>query len=480
MTVPVFSPRYMGDADAVMWAIERDPVLRSPITAVALLDRAPDWDVLRARMERATRLIPRLRQVVVPSPLRLMPPRWVLDPRFDLQHHLRRVRAPAPRDIGAVLDIAAHLSMDDFDRVRPLWSFVLVEGLKGGRAALVQKLHHTLTDGEGAVQLALHLYDLSREGSVEERHLPPAPDEEDADAVALARDALTEAGAQAVRAAVHGCRSAVAASGRAVTDPFGSARRAVELGVSVGRVLAPAYDTHSPVMRERSRAWHFRVFDVSFDGMHRAARAAGGTLNDAFMAAAAGGLRRYHAEHGARVDELRVTMPISYRRPGDPLGGNKFMPARFLVPVGNADVAARIREMGERCRKMQGEPALPLTDVIAGVLDRLPPAVLTGVMGAMLKHVDFMATNVRGIHQPLYLAGSRIERLYAFGPLTGAAVNIALYTHDDACCVGLATDDAAVPDTDVMLRCMREGFDEVLALGAGPFQEEQRLQEDQR
>ena len=49
--------------------------------------------------------------------------------------------------------------MTGFDPSHPLWEFTLVEHLRGGRAALVMKLHHSLTDGLGGMQLALLLYD---------------------------------------------------------------------------------------------------------------------------------------------------------------------------------------------------------------------------------------------------------------------------------------------------------------------------------
>src|SRR5438270_7147718 len=89
--------RRMSDADALMWSIEKDPLLRSTITAIALLDRSPDRDRLVDKIDRASRLIPRLRQRVVGSPLVPAPPRWVVDANFDLTYHLRWIRSPEPR-----------------------------------------------------------------------------------------------------------------------------------------------------------------------------------------------------------------------------------------------------------------------------------------------------------------------------------------------------------------------------------------------
>src|SRR5262245_21951093 len=88
--------RHMSDEDALMWNIEKDPILRSTILALAIFDRPPDWQRLRTRIDRATYVIPRLRQRVVSPPFRIGPPRWTFEPTFDLDFHLRRMRLPAP------------------------------------------------------------------------------------------------------------------------------------------------------------------------------------------------------------------------------------------------------------------------------------------------------------------------------------------------------------------------------------------------
>ena len=90
------------------------------------------------------------------------PPHWSGDPNFDLLYHLRRVRVCEPTD-DAVLDLARTAAMAGFDRSRPLWEYTLVEGLEGGRAAMVMKVHHSMTDGVGGMKLLLMLFDFERE-----------------------------------------------------------------------------------------------------------------------------------------------------------------------------------------------------------------------------------------------------------------------------------------------------------------------------
>ena len=121
--------------------------------------------------------------------------------------------------------------------------------------------------------------------------------------------------------------------------------------------------------------------------------------------------------------------------------------------------------LGELAREWRSEPALPLSDAIAGVLGRLPVAASTSIFGAMLKGIDFVATNVPGLRAPAYLAGAEVLREYAFAPPSGAAFSVALLSHGDQCCIGINADVAAVPDPELLTACLREGFEEVVAVG---------------
>jgi diacylglycerol O-acyltransferase / wax synthase len=48
--------------------MERDPILRSTVVAVAWPERSPDWDVLVVKLDGATRLVPMFCQRVLESP----------------------------------------------------------------------------------------------------------------------------------------------------------------------------------------------------------------------------------------------------------------------------------------------------------------------------------------------------------------------------------------------------------------------------
>jgi WS/DGAT/MGAT family acyltransferase len=462
---------HMSDEDALMWNIEKDPILRSTILAVAVFERVPDWRRLRDRIELATRVIPRMRQRVCSPPLRLGPPRWTVEPSFDLDFHVRRVRLPEPGDRAALLRALEPIAASAFDRARPLWEFTLFEGLRradgGEAAALAMKVHHSVTDGVGGMTLLSELVDFTSDAPAAalDDDAPEAPAGESLGAAGLVRDSLAHTRRRLLGITSRLPGTVAGAAVGAARHPGAAASNVLDTARSIVKLLTPATSPMSPVMRERGLGRRLAMFEVPLDDVRRAGKAAEASVNDVFVSAVVGGLQRYHAHHGYRVDALRMTLPINLRTAADAPGGNKFVPARFAVPAGVSDPAERIRAIGAIVREWRGEPALALTGALAGALNRLPTAVTTALFGSMLKGCDFIATNVPGSPVPVYVGGARVEGLYAFAPPSGAACNVALISHVDTCCIGIVIDRTAVPDDEVLVRCIREGFDEVLALG---------------
>jgi WS/DGAT/MGAT family acyltransferase len=450
---------YMRDSDAFSWYMEQDPLLRSTVVSIMIFDSSPDWDRLMDRLERASRLSPGFRHRVVMPPLRLATPRWVVDPDFDLSWHVRRFEAAPPKTLAMVLEFARKTGMAGLDRDRPLWEYTFIEGLEGGQTAVVMKLHHALSDGVGGMEMASLTFDTEPDpGNL--GPMPEAPVGEHLGTVDLVRDALSYDWSRLFEFTKRRLESAPGDVAHVLRHPGETVTDAVETGQSIARFVEPVTDTLSPLMTERHLAWHYDVLEFGLGDIRRAVHAAGATLNDGFLAGVSAGLRRYHQRHDTQVDELRVTMPVSIRKASDPIGGNRITLMRFKLPVAITDPAERMSATHERCEAVKAERSLPLTNTIAGTLNLLP----RGYVGGMLKHVDFLASNVPGIPVPLYLAGARVNRFYGFGPTIGAAVNLTLISYCDTCFVGINIDTGAVPDADVLLDCLQEGFHEILAI----------------
>ncbi|MBS1693018.1 MAG: DUF1298 domain-containing protein [Actinobacteria bacterium] len=466
---------FMRNSDAFAWSMEHDPRLRSTIVSIVLLDRAPDWQHMVDRFDRISRIVPMFRQRVLPSPM-LAPPRWESAPDFDLEFHVRRVAVPADLERGEesppgerarrerefVLGMARVAAMADFDRARPLWEVTLIEGFAGGGAALLCKLHHALTDGIGAVEIARNLYD----STARLRDLPPLPDAPAAAAAGpldTVRDTLTYQAGLAVTA-VTGALAAVPALVGNVRHPVGAATAAWNAAASIYRTMRPLTRPGSPIMRDRTLRRRVGTHEVPKDLLQRAGHAGGGSINDAFLAAVAGGIRLYHEKHDVGVGDLIVTMPISLRTDDDPIGGNRVTLMRFGVPAAIADAAQRIRAVHQQTGAVRGEKSLPYTQLIAGALNVMP----RWYVGSVLCNVDVVASDVPGFPAPVYLSGSKVLGQFAFAPTIGAAVNVTLLSYADTCELGVNADAGAIPDFDVFLECLAAGFDEVLALARPP------------
>jgi WS/DGAT/MGAT family acyltransferase len=457
----VHAERRMSDVEALMWNLEKDPHLSSIFANVTLLDRAPDRDALRSRIGGAVDSFVRLRQHVVPAFGRLAPPEWRVDPEFDLDRHLRWTALPQPSSERDVFDLATSIASDPFDRTRPLWEFVVIEGLPGGRAAMVQKMHHTITDGEGGVRLSEQFLDLSRDADrpMVERE-PEAPVAEPAGFVPTVLDTLGHTGRRQLGIAARALRSAPS-----LLDPrtlAAAAEDGIELVRSAMRQLAVTGTARSPLWTARSLRRRFEPMRVPFDDAKRASKALGGSLNDLFVAGAAGGAARYHLERGSPVDELRMAMPVSTRA-GGTAGGNAFTPTRVVVPVDAKDPAERFAAVRTCLAEVRGERAISAAETLAGLANLLPTSLSVRLARQQVETVDFATSNVRGAPIDLYVAGALIEANHPMGPLGGTAFNLTLLSYRGNLDMGLNIDTGAVDEPELLRDCIGTSFDELLS-----------------
>jgi len=462
-TGPVMAPQRLSGWDFATWRTAAgDPSMRSPIIGLILLDRAPHWRHLIERFDRASRVAPVLRQKVVSGPVDTMTPRLVIDPHFDLSFHMRRFRISLPGTWDQVLDEVRRQSMTDFDLQRPLWRVTLLEGLAGGRAALLVKLNHTIADGQGAMLLAATVVDFAKEG-VDLGPMPEAPVAADVDQAGLVAQAMIEATTRISRAARDVVDAAMPVLGKLLSNPTEAIDDVTTLVRSVGRFVNVPSRPLSTAMTGRSLNYHFVTFDLPLAELKAAGRRRGLSLNDAFMGGITGGLRRYHDARGEPVDALRVNMPISLRREGDS-ASNAVTIARFEVPVAELDLDARMRAIHDIVALWRQEPALYLADALAE-MSRVVPS---DVLAAAARTSDFTASNVSGVPVPVWVAGAQVLRMYPMVSTIGAAVNVTLLSYAGLASIGVSTDDAAVPDRELFAQCLAEGFAEVVGHPVGP------------
>jgi WS/DGAT/MGAT family acyltransferase len=457
-------PADMTDWETVMWRAEVEPRTRSSGALLEILDCEPDWDRLVAAHQRITELIPRLRERVVEPVLPLIPPAWSRDRDFALRHHLHRLRLPAPGGLRELLDVTETLLERPLDRSRPPWEAIFVEGLEGGRAAYVIKMHHSLTDGQGLVQLLELAHSRTRKPGAARRTAPAPLRPELTPMTLLATRLLRHTASAPVQLARQVIGSARLAH-RTVTKPAAVVGDTIRFTRSLQRVLTPPPVDRSPLLAgSGGSSYRLVVHDVPLADLKAAGKAAGGSVNDAFLAALLGGFRRYHEHFGVNVDHMPIAFPVSLRSNDDPLGGNRFAGARFAAPVGEPDPRERIAAVREFVLNARAEPAIGVLDLLAPAVSRLPTALVVGLAAGMTSISDVQASNVAGLGHSAYLAGARVTHTYMFGPRPGVAAMVGMLSYDGRCCLAFNVDPDAITDIELFTTCMQEGFDEVLDL----------------
>jgi len=453
----------MSNTEAIMWAVEKDPALRSDFCNLTFLDRRPEDDRVRATMQRALDAIPRLGQRVIGAPLRIAPPEFADDPTLDLDAHVRVVAVPSPGDDRALLDLCGALSEQPLDRARPLWEFTIIDGLSDGRAAMLQKVHHTVTDGVGGLKLSVAMVDFERDPEPKARDELPPSSEPPTTPLSVARGALIDVAQRSIDTA----RRTIGTAGHVVTHPGevpGRASDAARLLTSVQRQALVTDPARSDVMAGRSLRRHFEVFETAFEPLRIAATKLGGSVNDVFVTGLTSALGRYHERAGSVVDELRMAMPISTRQRGD-TATNRFVPTRVLVPIEPAyDLRTLFGDVHERLQAAKRESAVAAAEGLAGLVAGLPTSLLVAMTRTQTRTIDFGASNLRGSPVPLYLAGARILGSYPLGPRTGCALTVTMLSYCDDVHVGLNIDPAAIVDPAAFMRDVRDAFDELCTL----------------
>jgi WS/DGAT/MGAT family acyltransferase len=461
----------MDAVDALLLRGDDDPAARSTMLGLFILDDAPDWPGVVAAFDGASRTAPRLRQRVMAPSVPISLPYWIFDPDFDLGYHVRRLRLAGSGTLRELLDLAQVQGAVPLDRSRPLWEATLVEGLDpetcSGQAALMIKTSHAVGDGIAGIAMALSLFDFERDPGSTPVQAPPAADDVTRGDLVRLRvqqlpSELVDRSADNLRRAAQAMTAVVRRPGDTATSAVDTVRTTMQWTRSLARTLTRSAE-RSPAWQGRGPRRRYSVLEVPLADLRQAGRAAGGSVNDAYLASVLGGIRRYHEKSGQPIEEIAMAVPVSVRTDNDPRSGNRFAGARFAGPAGEEDPEVRIRRVGELFRASRAEPALDALRTFAPVFARLPTAAIGGLRGRVMTH-DVQVSNVPGYPVPVYFAGQQILRLYPFGPVPGVAVMIVLVSHVGVCYLGVNVDPDAVRDPELFDACLHEGFAEVLAL----------------
>jgi diacylglycerol O-acyltransferase len=449
------------------------PRQRTTMSMLMLLDRPPDRERLRAAVEHAVELIPRMRQRVVRSPLDLALPRWEDDPTFDLDFHVRRYAEASLSDreeeLAALFRMVGPIYERPFDETRPLWELIEIDR-PGDRAAIFFRLHHAMADGVGGNAILAALTDGDRLGEPR----PLAPDKapggwrDEKFASRLWKAAANRVGEEASRVG-----TVLDALRTGVNDPASVLR----LGGALRDLADDAnFESGSP-LDAFGRARHLSGIELDFEPLREAKRKLGGKMIDLLLTGVAGAMGRWHRANGHRdVKELLTMVPINLRPPTE-FGlaaaiGNRTTAVIVRLPIDERDPVARFRTIHERVEARKASPAVSLTPVMAHLISGSPRWLFRSFALQVSGSIDLIVTNVPGIPIPRYMAGAEITAGYPIAPTAPhTPVSIALYGYRGRLFIGLDADGTAMADLAEFQQMLRESFVELAeAAGVAPDQ----------
>ena len=360
---------------------------------------------------------------------------------------------------------------DPFDRTRPLWLFVIVDGLEDGRGAMFAKLHHTIADGYATPPGRA----LPHPG----RAAGPAGRRPRSRAARVGRRGPSRARERRrARRRRRLCLLDRAISGAANWERCRAAGEVVLWEQTLGvrrtwrQAVATIADVRSQVgqsgdVPEGHPSWRaqptppLRRDPGTLPAMRASAKALGGTINDGFVTGAVLGAVHYHERRETPLEALNISFVVSTRDTGG--ADTTFAPTRVRVPAGAMTVQERfaaIRAILAAGRQVRvaavpwpaspGWPTCSRRHWSRAWPGHRPP-------------MDFATSNVRGAPAPTYVSGAKILWTGTLGPVAGTAFNLTAMSYDGSFDIGFHVDPMAVADCDDLRRCIATGFQEPLA-----------------
>jgi WS/DGAT/MGAT family acyltransferase len=425
---------------------------------------APSGDEFRRHIASKLPRIPRYRQRVRFVPHDLAAPVWVDDQHFNLSYHLRAIALPAPGNDEQLRELFTTLMAQPLDRNKPLWDMWLIDGLEGGRWALVSRLHHCMADGVSTTDITTTVLDrepvAETPGIVDDwKPAPPPTDTE------LVQAALIEAQQQGLEQAsrYNTWLSSLKEQMSVVDQAFASLKNSLANPLSITSL-------NGPIGPYRRWAWA----KASLADIAGIRKSLGGTVNDIVLAIVTRAFRDLLISRGEKVAErtVRCLVPVSVRSIGEAGGGNRIASMYAELPVGIADPRERLTAIRTQMDGLKASKQALAADVLTSLAGFQPPAL--AAMGArQASHapnpVNTVATNVPGPQHPLYLLGRKMLDNYPFVPLASTMrIGTSVFSYDGYARFGVSGDYESMPDLDLFAAALGEGLRELIAAAAEP------------
>jgi WS/DGAT/MGAT family acyltransferase len=452
--------------DSSFLHLERDGTQMHVASTTLFEGPAPPYVDFRDHIESRLHLVPRFRQKVRFVPFGQGRPVWVDDPHLNMTYHVRHTSLPEPGSEQQLRVLAARIFSQQLDRSKPLWELWLVEGLKGGRFAIVGKTHHAMVDGVSGVDITSVLFDVEKdpaESPVELENWVPRPEPNGAQLLA---EALVER-AIYPREIARGLR-------RMMRGPRRAIRRATEAALAAGTFASTGIGApKSPFNFEVGTHRRFSWVRASLADLKHVKNELGGTVNDVILAAVAGALGRHMRSRGQSTEglELRAMVSVSVRTAEEHGSlGNRVTSMMAPLPVWCEDPKRRLELVRERMGDLKESKQAMGASVLTQLADFAPPTIAgqAARLQSRQRFFNLVVTNIPGPQFPLYLMGRRMERLFPMVPLAkNQGVCIGVMSYDGQVNFGLIGDYDGLPDLEELAEDLEISIDELIEAAGG-------------
>jgi len=430
------------------------------IGSVSIFDGPIPFDECVDYIDSRLPLIPRYRQRIVIPPFNFGHPTWQADPDFNIRNHVHHVQLKRGSETE-LRAFAGRLFSQIMDRNQPLWDMTVVNGLSGGRSALISRVHHCLVDGVSGVGLMNIMLDPAlRAQKRKVRRAPPLPGPVAslADALATSFSEMVERVLSAQSAALDVAQALV--SDRAVRGLDQLLRLVPELLTPVERL-----PFNQPCSAGRKVAWA----EIPMAEVKSIREACGGTLNDVVLTVVTSAVSRYAELHGVKLKGrlLRLMVPVNLRREGIDNGlGNRVSMLPVSAPLDVRDPVKLLDEIRRRTEALKNAHVADLIHLIATWLGMtpVPMQAAVGPLSSLLPVPPFnmVCTNVPGPQVPLYALGRKMLTYYPYVPIANQmGVGCAIQSYNQTLYVGLTADAVAAPDIGRLKQFVDRAFHEL-------------------
>ena len=454
----------MSNVDAA-WLGMDSPDNLMMVTAVLHLDEAVDRERLADVLQhRLVARFPKFSMRPLPSGSPFEQPVWTEDPDFDLDRHV--VEAGTRVGDEGVAALVSELLGRPLDMRHSPWQFHLVDVPAEGGAAL--------RPGRAAAPLPRRRHRAGQRAAVADRRRPARVRRWRPRPAGPPHRRRTRAGrgcapasprarttSRTSRASTRCCRAPPA--GR-VVGPFRLARPDDRARPALRRP-GPAHPAQGTAGPRKAAAWTERL-DLGL--IKRVANALDATVNDVLLAVTAGALRRHLLAHGDRAYDLRIFVPVDLRPPGEPVPvtlGNRFGIVFINLPVAEPDPVARVRPVHERMGRVKAGAQAVSTFAIIAIVGALPSWAHRLAVRLLGAKSTAIVTNVPGPREPVFLAGTRLNRLAFWVPQAGSVgLGVSILSYAGEVSVGVAADHNLVPDPGEITRAVEAELADLVRL----------------